>query len=94
MVSISSGGHSEAVIKHSIATTGDKRNYTIEYLSLLAIIFIIVKWGFIAGVLIGTVIGCATFALSASRISSIKFGLNPKCQRTPPHPGGRYTLNK
>jgi SulP family sulfate permease len=35
-----------------------------------------VKWGFIAGVLIGTVIGCATFALSASRISSIKFGFN------------------
>ena len=53
-----------------------KRLSTIEYLSLLAIIFIIVKWGFIAGILIGTVIGCATFALSASRISSIKFGFN------------------
>jgi SulP family sulfate permease len=47
-----------------------------EYLSLLAIIVIIVKWGFIAGVLIGVVIGCATFALSASRISAIKFGFN------------------
>lgn len=47
-----------------------------EYLSLLAIIFIIMTWGFIAGVLIGIVIGCATFALSASRISSIKFGFN------------------
>jgi len=53
-----------------------RRLSTIEYLSLLAIIFIIVKWGFVAGVLIGTVIGCATFALSASRISSIKFGFN------------------
>ena len=53
-----------------------RRLSTIEYLSLLAIIFIIVKWGFIAGVLIGTVIGCATFALSVSRISSIKFGFN------------------
>lgn len=53
-----------------------RRLSTIEYLSLLAIIFIIVKWGFIAGVLIGTIIGCATFALSASRISSIKFGFN------------------
>jgi SulP family sulfate permease len=53
-----------------------RRLSTVEYLSLLAIIFIIVKWGFIAGVLIGTVIGCATFALSASRISSIKFGFN------------------
>lgn len=48
----------------------------VEYLSLLAIILIIVKWGFVAGVLIGTVIGCATFALSASRINSIKFAFN------------------
>lgn len=53
-----------------------RRLSTIEYLSLLAIIFIIVKWGFIAGVLIGTVIGCATFALSVSRISSIKFAFD------------------
>ncbi|CAN5462083.1 SulP family inorganic anion transporter [soil metagenome] len=53
-----------------------RRLTTIEYLSLLAIIFIIVKWGFIAGVLIGIIIGCATFALSASRISAIKFGFN------------------
>src|SRR6202035_5801870 len=45
-----------------------------EYLSLLAIIVIIVQWGFIAGILIGVVIGCATFALSASRIDSIKYG--------------------
>ena len=47
-----------------------------EYLSLLAIIVIIVQWGFVAGVLIGTVIGCATFALSAARIDSIKYGFD------------------
>jgi SulP family sulfate permease len=47
-----------------------------EYLSLLAIIFIIVQWGFIAGVLTGIVIGCATFALSASHIEAIKFGFD------------------
>jgi SulP family sulfate permease len=47
-----------------------------EYLSLLAIILIILKWGFIAGILIGVVIGCATFALSASRIDSIKFSFD------------------
>ena len=47
-----------------------------EYLSLLAIIVIIVKWGFVAGILIGVVIGCATFALSASRIDSIKYGFD------------------
>ena len=47
-----------------------------EYLSLLAIIVIIVQWGFIAGILIGVVIGCATFALSAARIDSIKYGFD------------------
>jgi SulP family sulfate permease len=47
-----------------------------EYLSLLAIIVIIVKWGFVSGILIGVVIGCATFALSAARIESIKFSFN------------------
>src|ERR1700743_3359200 len=47
-----------------------------EYLSLLAIIVIIVQWGFIAGILIGVVIGCATFALSAARIDSIKYNVD------------------
>ena len=53
-----------------------RRLSLLEYLSLLAIIVIIVQWGFIAGILIGVVIGCATFALSASRIDSIKFSFN------------------
>ena len=35
----------------------------LEYLSLLAIAILIINWGFVAGVLIGVVIGCATFAL-------------------------------
>jgi SulP family sulfate permease len=47
-----------------------------EYVSLLAIIVIILQWGFVSGVLIGIVIGCATFALSASRIAPIKFSFD------------------
>ncbi|MBV9459231.1 MAG: SLC26A/SulP transporter family protein [Bradyrhizobium sp.] len=47
-----------------------------EYLSLLAIIAIILQWGFIAGALLGVVIGCATFAFSASRVNSIKFSFD------------------
>jgi len=47
-----------------------------EYVSLLAIIVIILQWGFVAGVLIGVVIGCATFAFSAARIDSIKYGFD------------------
>lgn len=53
-----------------------RRLSIVEYLSLLAIIVIIAKWGFVAGILIGVVIGCATFALSAARIESIKFTFN------------------
>ena len=48
----------------------------IEYLSLIAIALLIINWGFVAGVLIGVVIGCATFALSASRVNAIKFNFD------------------
>jgi SulP family sulfate permease len=48
----------------------------IDYLSLLAIALLIINWGFIAGVLTGIVIGCATFALSVSRVNSIKFSFD------------------
>jgi SulP family sulfate permease len=50
-----------------------RRLAPIEYLSLLAIAVIIILWGFVAGLLIGVVIGCAAFALSASRVNAIKF---------------------
>ena len=53
-----------------------RRLSRLEYLSLVAIALIIVQLGFIAGVLIGIVIGCATFALSASRVNVIKFGFD------------------
>lgn len=53
-----------------------RRLLPIEYLSLLAIAILIIYSGFIAGVLIGIVIGCATFALSASRVSAIKFNFD------------------
>jgi sulfate permease, SulP family len=61
---------------HKWIVQSRRRLSFIEYLSLLAIIVIIVQWGFIAGILIGVVIGCATFALSASRIDSIKFSFD------------------
>ena len=48
----------------------------IEYLSLIAIALLIINWGFIAGVLTGIVIGCATFALSVSRVNAIKFSFD------------------
>ena len=48
----------------------------LEYASLLAIALLIIQIGFIAGVLIGVIIGCATFAVSASRVNAIKFSFD------------------
>ena len=48
----------------------------LDYASLLLVAVIIVQWGFIAGLGIGIVIGCMTFALSASRVSAIKFSFD------------------
>jgi SulP family sulfate permease len=53
-----------------------RRLLPLEYLSLVTIAVLIVYSGFIAGVLIGIVIGCATFALSASRVNAIKFNFD------------------
>src|SRR5262245_2240524 len=54
-------------------TASSRQLLIMEYMSLVAIAIIIVYWGFIAGVLIGMVVGCATFSLNASRVSAIKF---------------------
>ena len=53
-----------------------RRISPLEYASLLAIAILIVPVGFIAGVLIGVIIGCATFAVSASRVNAIKFSFD------------------
>jgi len=63
-------------LTHQWLVTSAGRLSIIEHLSLLAIAFIIVEWGFIAGVLSGVVIGCATFVLSVSRINPIKYGFD------------------
>jgi SulP family sulfate permease len=47
-----------------------------DYLSLVLIAIIIINWGFVAGVLVGIIIGCATFAVSASRVDAIKFSFD------------------
>lgn len=61
---------------HKWTVQSRRRLSLLEYLSLLAIILIILQWGFISGILIGVVIGCTTFALTASRIESVKFGFD------------------
>jgi SulP family sulfate permease len=53
-----------------------RRISLLEYVSLLAITLLILQIGFIAGVPIGVIIGCATFAVSASRVNAIKFSFD------------------
>lgn len=53
-----------------------KRLSKLEYLSLIAIIAIIIIWGFVPGILIGVIVGCATFAFSAARVESIKYSFD------------------
>ncbi len=53
-----------------------RRVSLLEYASLLAIAVLIIKVGFIAGVLIGVIIGCATFAFNASRVNAVKFSFD------------------
>ena len=48
----------------------------LDYLSLVAISLIIIGWGFIAGVMIGGIICCIMFALSASRVNAVKFSFD------------------
>ena len=52
-----------------------RRLLLLEYLSLLVITVMIVNFGFVAGMGVGIVIGCSTFAFSAARVSVIKFAL-------------------
>ncbi|WGS20657.1 MULTISPECIES: SulP family inorganic anion transporter [unclassified Bradyrhizobium] len=61
---------------HKWIVESRKRLSKTEYVSLLAIIAIIVTWGFVPGILIGIIIGCATFALSAARIEAIKYSFD------------------
>src|SRR5262249_44442032 len=53
-----------------------ERLQPLDYLSLIAIGLIIIGWGFIAGIVIGGVICCIMFALSASRVNAIKFSFD------------------
>jgi SulP family sulfate permease len=48
----------------------------LEYVSLLVIALAILVFGYIAGMGIGIVIGCLTFAFSVSRVNAIKFSFD------------------
>ena len=57
-----------------IATAG--QILPLEYASLVVIVLMILSLGFIAGIAIGTLIGCLTFAFSAGRVDAVKFSFD------------------
>ncbi len=65
-----------AGLVHEWLVKSIERTSRLEYASLVAIALLNIYWGFIAGVLIGVIIGCATFAVSASRVNAIKFSFD------------------
>jgi SulP family sulfate permease len=65
-----------AELLHRWLVDSAKQLAPVEYISLVAIALIIIALGFVAGLLIGIVIGCATFAFNASRIPAIKFSFD------------------
>jgi SulP family sulfate permease len=48
----------------------------LDYASLVVIAVMILAFGFIAGMAIGIIIGCLTFAFSASRVHAVKFSFD------------------
>ena len=48
----------------------------LEYFVLITVMICILKWGFVAGVFIGILIGCITFAYGASRVNVIKYSFD------------------
>jgi len=48
----------------------------LEYASLLVIALMILAWGYIAGMAIGILISCLSFAFSVSRVNAIKFSFD------------------
>jgi SulP family sulfate permease len=53
-----------------------RKLHLLDYVALLVIAAIIITWGFIAGVFVGIVLGCSTFALNASRVNAIKYSFD------------------
>jgi SulP family sulfate permease len=47
-----------------------------DYIQMVVIFLVIVRWDFVAGVALGIVAACLTFAINTSRLRLVKLGLN------------------
>ena len=47
-----------------------------DYIQMAVIFLVIVAWDFVAGVAIGIVAACITFAINTSRLRLVRLGLN------------------
>lgn len=54
---------------------GWNRMLRADYLQVVVILVVIARWGFVAGIAVGIVAACVTFAINSSRIKLVKLGL-------------------
>jgi SulP family sulfate permease len=47
-----------------------------DYIQVVVILVVIARWGFVAGIAVGIVSACVTFAINSSRIRLVKLGLD------------------
>ncbi len=55
---------------------GWRRMQPVDFFQVLAILLVIVRWDFIAGVVLGVMAACITFAVNTSRVRLVKLGLS------------------
>jgi SulP family sulfate permease len=55
---------------------GWKRMQAVDYVQVVVILLAIVQWGFLAGISVGVVVACITFAVNSSRIRIVRLELN------------------
>ena len=52
-----------------------KRMQRADYFQVVGILFAIIRWDFVAGIAVGVIAACVTFAVNTSRIRLVKLGL-------------------
>ncbi len=55
---------------------GRRRMQNADFMQVLIILLVIMRWDFIAGIGVGVVVACVTFAVNTSRIHLVKLGMN------------------
>lgn len=68
--------HMGGTMLHEWLVKGWSRMQRSDYLQVAVILVVIAGWGFVAGIAVGVVSACVTFAFNSSRVRLVKLGLS------------------